>query len=322
MTFVLWRKLLRDIRVPLLVVSLALFAFEMFWIKVVERVTTEIAPMLGLLSLMQGRQEDFLMNLFLRGPGRVLQSVLGGADIRFNVPQDMLAVGYMHPVVLIVIGLWGVGRASLSMAGEIDRGTMELLLAQPIKRSRIVLAHFCVDLVAIPILCLAMWAGSLTGAALFSPFTVNPGVYEELHLPVPAQLPVLSVDAGALGPGLLNIAALLFAISGYTMWISSRGRSRNRVIGIAILITLVQFMVNVIGQLWDGAEFLRPFTVFYYFQPQLISLRGEWTVDPGVTLTGRSWFHLNMVAVLVVVGAIGYLLALREFRRRDVPAPL
>jgi ABC-2 type transport system permease protein len=322
MTFVLWRKLLRDVRVPLLAVCLALFVFEVFWVKVVERVTTEIAPMLGLVSLMQGRQEDFLMNLFLKGPGRVIQSVLGGADVRFNVPQDMLAVGHMHPVVLIVVGLWGVGRASLSMAGEIDRGTMELLLAQPIKRSRIVLAHFLVDIVVIPILCLAIWAGSLTGAALFSPFTVNPGVYEELRLPVPAQLPVLSVNAVALGPGLLNIGALLFAISGYTMWISSRGRSRNRVLGIAIFVTLLQFMVNVIGQLWDGGEFLRPFTVFYYYQPQLISLKGEWTVDPGPLITGRHWVSLNVIAVLVVVGAVGYLMALREFRRRDIPAPL
>ena len=52
MTFTLWRKLLRDVRVPLLVVSLLLFAFELLWVKVTERVTTEIAPMLELLSVM------------------------------------------------------------------------------------------------------------------------------------------------------------------------------------------------------------------------------------------------------------------------------
>jgi ABC-2 type transport system permease protein len=322
MTFVLWRKLLRDVRVPLLVAALLLFGFELFWVKVTSRVTTEIAPMLGLLSLMQGQREDFLMNLFFRGPGRILQSVLGGGSIRFNVPQDMLAVGTMHPVVLIIVGLWGVGRASLSMAGEIDRGTMELLLAQPIRRSRVILAHLGVDLVVIPVICLAMWAGSLTGAALFSPFTVSEAIYKELHMKVPEQLPTLCIDAVALGPGLVNVGALLFAVSGYTMWISARGRSRNRVLGVAVLVTLLQFIINVIGQLWDGAEFLRPFTVFYYFQPQMIALRGQWTVDPGREWFGRPLLHLNVIAVLVAVGAAGYLLALRHFCRRDVPAPL
>jgi ABC-2 type transport system permease protein len=119
-----------------------------------------------------------------------------------------------------------------------------------------------------------------------------------------------------------NMAALAFAISGYTMWISAAGRSRNRVLGIAILVTLIQFVINVIGQLWAGLAFLRPFSVFYYYQPQAINLRSAWTVDPGVAWFGEPLLSLNVVLVLGVVGAIGYLMALRTFVRRDVPAPL
>jgi beta-exotoxin I transport system permease protein len=123
-------------------------------------------------------------------------------------------------------------------------------------------------------------------------------------------------------PGLWNMGALLFAVSGYTMWISAAGRSRNRVLGLAVLITLIQFLVNVIGQLWDGLAVLRPFTVFYYYQPQAINLKGVWTVDPGLAWFGRPLVSVNVIVVLVVVGAVGYLMALRTFVRRDVPAPL
>jgi ABC-2 type transport system permease protein len=125
-----------------------------------------------------------------------------------------------------------------------------------------------------------------------------------------------------MGPGLCNVAALLFAVSGYTMWISARGRFRWRVLGVAVLITLVQFLVNVVGQLWDAAAFLRPFTVFYYFQPQQIILRNRWTVDlQGIWHLSEPW-AVPGVAVLVTVGVIGYAMALWNFCRRDLPAPL
>ena len=96
----------------------------------------------------------------------------------------------------------------------------------------------------------------------------------------------------------------------------------HRVMGLAILVTLVQFIINVLGQLWDGAAFLRPFSVFYYFQPQLIALKGQWTVNPRYAWSGFPLSSVNVILVLGLVGLIGYLLALRTFCRRDIPAPL
>ena len=63
----------------------------------------------------------------------------------------------------------------------------------------------------------------------------------------------------------------------------------------------------------DVAAPLRPFTVFYYYQPQEMILRADWYADV------RVWLRLG---VLAAVGAVGYLLALRIFCRRDLPAPL
>jgi len=55
-------------------------------------------------------------------------------------------------------------------------------------------------------------------------------------------------------------------------------------------------------------EPLRPWTVFYYYQPQQ-AIQGQ----------SASW---PMLAVLFGVGAAGYGLALWTFTRRDLPAPL
>jgi ABC-2 type transport system permease protein len=176
---------------------------------------------------------------------------------------------------------------------------MELLLAQPIARNRIVLAHLIVDYLTIPLLCLSMWAGSWLGAALTGM--------------IGNERPEIAVNPMVFGPALLYVTALVFAVSGYTMWLSSLGRFRGRVLGIAILLTLVQFLVNVIGQLWDPARLLRPFTVFYYYQPQQLILGDNGYAEFEV------WARL---LVLIGVGAAGYLLALLTFCRRDLPAPL
>ncbi len=87
-------------------------------------------------------------------------------------------------------------------------------------------------------------------------------------------------------------------VSGLTLWLSAAGRFRSRVLA------LLQFLVNVIGQLWSVIEPLRPFTVFYYYQPQEVILRADWYADG------------------VVWGRLGVLLALRTFCRRDLSAPL
>jgi ABC-2 type transport system permease protein len=60
-------------------------------------------------------------------------------------------------------------------------------------------------------------------------------------------------------------------------------------------------------------EPLRPLTVFYYYQPQALILNDDWYADRMV------WVRLG---VLIAVGAVGYLMALRVFCRRDLPAPL
>ena len=93
-------------------------------------------------------------------------------------------------------------------------------------------------------------------------------------------------------------------------------------IGLAILVTLVQFAANVIGQLWEAASWVRPATVFFYYQPQAVIAKGKWTTDIGVAMTGRTWGDANVVLVLAAVGAVGYAVAFRRFGRRDLPAPL
>jgi ABC-2 type transport system permease protein len=119
------------------------------------------------------------------------------------------------------------------------------------------------------------------------------------------------------------VGALIFAVTGTTMALSAGGRFRSRVMGVAVLLVLLQFLINVVGQLWDVVEPLRPFTLFYYYQPQQIILNDHWTVGVGHWANGSGALaQVPVLAVLFGAGLTGYALALWIFSRRDLPAPL
>jgi ABC-2 type transport system permease protein len=312
MTFTLLRKLLRDVRLALIAVCLLVGAFQCLWAKVTERISDQLLPMLLQLGAASRVTAIDIEKTMFEGPGKITKTFMGGENISIFRPLDMMTVGYVHPLMLIVFGVWGIGRAAGAVAGEIDRGTMELLLAQPLARWRLIFTHFCVDLVLIPLICASMWLGTLLGTHVF-PLKLNASAGGE---------PVF-VNADRFAPALWNVAALLFAISGFTMWISARSRSRWRVMGTAVFFMLFQFFVNTIGQLWDAAKFLRPLTFFFYYQPQQIILDHKWSVDLGTVWNdGQPLFAVNVLAVLFCIGGLGYLLALWTFTRRDLPAPL
>jgi beta-exotoxin I transport system permease protein len=327
MTLILFRKLLRDVRPALIVVCIVLFVFAAFWVKIAQRVTSEIAPVFNSVALMVGDKNLFQEVLF-KGPGKVSQAALGWGDLNFERPNDFLAMGMLHPIVLTLSVVWAVGRAAGAVAGEIDRGTMELLLSQPVPRNRLILAHFLVDLVVLPAIALAFFLGTQFGLAVVGDFIPDYTALKNLKgpngqpiaIPIPADPQPLEVNGRGELVGLTNTVALMFAISGMTLALSAAGRSRWKVTGYAVLIVVVMFVANTIGQLWEPAGFVRPLTFFFYYQPQKAMLDGNWLVD-----LGAAWPALPRVSgigVLLSVGAVGYLLALRTFVRRDLPAPL
>jgi ABC-2 type transport system permease protein len=341
------RKLLRDIWPALAVVSLLLAAFQCLWAKVTQRIIGELVPVFSELIHLGGQRPGFLEDTIFRGPGKIMRTLMGGERIELDNAMDMLSVGYVHPLVQVIFCVWAVGRAAGAVAGELDRGTMELLMAQPLPRYRLILAHFCVDLITIPVLCLSLWAGTWLGTWLVGPI-------QPVSLPEPPRKPAYLVELGpfkvrleqpngqsggtpaahksvedrlrwrpaAFGRALWVVGGLLFAVSGYTMSLSAAGRFRWRVLGLAVLLTLVQFLINVIAQMWDALAPLRPLTIFYYYQPQQVVLGHAWTVNLSEWNGGRPLCPVPVLAVLYGVGLLGYVLAWWTFRRRDLPAPL
>src|SRR5262249_15694856 len=140
MTWALILKLLRDVRVALPLVCALLAAYQALWVKITERITAQLLPMLVALGkASQVTPMDIQKEIF-DGPGKILRPFIGGEQISIFSPTDMVSVGLVHPVTQILVCIWVIGRGAGAIAGEIDRGTMELLLAQPLARTRLLFA--------------------------------------------------------------------------------------------------------------------------------------------------------------------------------------
>jgi ABC-2 type transport system permease protein len=307
MTRALLGKLLRDVRTPFIIVCGLLGLFGCLWARITARLTEEVIP-----TVTRHVPLEVLMDVLFKGPGQFIQAILGGDWIDLRNARDVLSIGLVHPFVQTVLCVWGVGRAAGAIAGEIDRGTMELLMSQPIHRRSLIVAHILADLVIIPVLCLSLWAGLWIGVAAFG----------RIDFHAAADVRNLSINPFEYGPALVNAAALVIAVSGVTLAISAAGRFRGRVMGIAVLVVLLQFLVNAIGQMWPRDAVLRPLTVFFYYQPQRVVLTGRWTVDPAACWNPGWHLPLYGWLVLMAVGGIGYVLAIAIFSKRDLPAPL
>src|SRR5262249_52392861 len=172
-----------------LVVALILALFSGLWVKIAQRVTTEIFPFFSGLAQARSFDPKIFDEVLFKGPGKVSQAVMGGADVRFDRASDFLAVELLHPVVLALTCICAVGLVAAAVAGELDRGTLELLLSQPVPRSRMILAHLLVDYTVIPALALGIMLGTAIGLAAVGPFVVDYSTLDKLEAQAPVKIP-------------------------------------------------------------------------------------------------------------------------------------
>lgn len=215
-----------------------------------------------------------------------------------------IALGYDEPLVLLVMTVWSIGRGSDVVSGELGRGTMEMLLAQPVRRISVLWSHASVTIVGTAVLATAAWLGTYAGLASV-----------ELEEPV---------AAGLFVPAALNLFALGAFLAGVTTLASSCQRDRWTTIGLIGTLYALEVVLKVVGRAAPHFAWLTYFSVFTAFEPQLLvsDQARAWALwvraaDGGLLLGGWS-YH----GVLVGLAALCYAVATWIFCRRDLPAPL
>ena len=252
-----------------------------------------------------------------------------------------IGMTFDEPIVVLCIVVWVVARGSDVVSGELGRGTLEMLLAQPVTRIQVLCAHGIVATLGLAGLSLCVWLGIWIGIMSFSVETTPPqaSIYVPLigiNLPLPQaemdpiQTPMSElVSPEVFGVGVLNLFGFGFALLGFSTWVSSLDRYRWRAVGVVIGFYIVNVILMITSQATERMDWLKYLTYFTCYKPERIIQRA---IDPDsgspwqlttITESGQTEIGpLGMTLLMIAIGCIGYALAARHFNRRDLPAPV
>jgi ABC-2 type transport system permease protein len=208
----------------------------------------------------------------------------GGGDI-FTL-SGSIALGAIHPISLVLNSIFAVGFSTSAIAGERQRGTLEVLLARPISRRATYVTLLAATLSFVGAALLATTLGAIVGSAIG-------GVLDELAV---NMLPLLW----------LNGFLLFGAIAALGLAASVSFDRLSPALGIAVGVVVVMYFLEVLGTFWPDAQGLQPYSLFHYFQPKAI-------LEGALSATDLA------LPAIVAVAAIAW--ALFEFPRRDLAAP-
>jgi ABC-2 type transport system permease protein len=210
-----------------------------------------------------------------------LRALFAGGELDIASPAGYLnsqIYALMAPLLLLV---FSIGAGSSAVAGEEERGTLDLLLAQPLRRRDYVLQRALALMVLVALLSMALLATVAVGSALvdleigFDKLLAAGGSVALLA----AFFGCLALAAGALGPG--------------------RGRATT----VAAALATAAWVFDGLGQTVDALDAWRPLSPYY-------QALGDNPLREGVPWGG--WALLAFGSVLLVA------IAAAGLERRDV----
>lgn len=245
-----------------------------------------------------------------------------------------------EPMLITMVCAWGLVRGSDVVSGELSRGTMEMLLAQPVSRRQVYLQHARLTILFLGILMLICWFGMAMGIWTTS---VEESRYPQIRIPIIDYVIPLSflppkketfemasvVNPMSYLPGLVNLFCVAFCMSGFAAFCSALDRYRWRTLGIVSAFYFSNAALKMLGMGSERFSWAENCSLFGMYHPagsiqraQIDPTSSFWILkySPEGAIVGLGGFS-NCI-LLLLIGAAFYWIGLRVFIKRDLPAPM
>jgi ABC-2 type transport system permease protein len=269
-----WRQAWGDQKVLLLALAVLWAAFPWIYIWLQAQV-----PMGDFQMLLRLIPEDW-------------QKLSGVPLAEVATHAGRVALAFVDPIVILGATVWGVTRGSDVVSGPLERGTMEMVLAAPVRRTAVYASHAAATIAGGAVACGVLLAGLWSAVAL-GPWSA-------------------SLEPARFAPAVANVFGLVVCMAGVAGLVSAAGSHRSRTIGIMCGFYVLSLLLKLVGRLSGRLGWAGWLSVFTAYEPQRL-----------VSGTAEAWWLVARYdAVLIGIGLAGYLVGALIFARRDLPAPL
>ena len=264
------------------------FALLRFWLVRILPAWCGIALLIFLMqiavsAIVHDNEKVKTMLAFIDMLPSIVKSALGGEMVRMGNTAGLIAIGYNHPFVLFLFMLYAVGTPTGLLTGEVQRGTMELILSRPVTKIQVYICAGILTLVGMFALVLVMFLGTVTAVNVFA-----------FKDPVPLRMFFRFAINGGLLASTFGAFALLCA--------GTFGRVYAAV-GVSVTFLAANYFVAVVANWWPRMAFLKRATLFYL-------------VDSSNLWEGWPLRNMSVLAVILLLAAgLGAVI----WHRRDLP---
>ncbi len=216
---------------------------------------------------------SFVQNIFKAMLGTEIDGEIG--------PGIIASAAWSHPIVLALVWAHAIIICTRVPAGEVDQGTIDVLLGLPVSRVRLYVSESFVWLLSGMLVMAMAFAGNLIGG-----------------------WPESRDRMGETVVVIANLYCLYIAVGGMALLVSSLSDRRGRAVGIVFGIVLLSLLLSFVAQFWEPAKSVLFLSVMNYHRPMLILRDSSWPVADMLTLLG--------------VGAVFWFAGALVFARRDI----
>lgn len=206
-----------------------------------------------------------------------------GADtLAITKFEGFMSMEFLSLFFILIIAFFIGSSAGSTIAGAIERKTIEFQLSQPISRTKLVLSETFVSLFYLATL---VWSISLSIFAFCKLY----------HIDVK--------DSGLLAFS-ITATAFLWAVYGISLLISSMLKTKITVATATVSVTMAFYIFTAMTNMVEKLKNYDKLSLFYMYNPQKLLETG--TVD---------WFHIEILLGILILGLISSLII---FNNKDL----
>jgi len=210
-----------------------------------------------------------------------IREFFASSELNIGTAEGFLNLELFTFVAPLLVLAYTVVVAGGATAGEEERGTMDLLLANPIPRWRIVVEKAAAFVIGTVVIVAVMWLGAAVGATAAN----------------------VDIDLGRVAQALVSVLLLGIALGGLALALGALTGRRWLSAGISLMVAIAGFFLNGLGSLVDWLEPWRPISPFYHYIANDPLANG---LDVGSALVLLAW------------AVSGGIVAVVAFERRDL----